>query len=199
MVCILVLLSDFFLNETSTYAWDMTGNIDLIYGSKDLSEDWKPVVGHNAYGGEIDFKYEGMPFSIYLGYMESSGSGVYIEHRHGGNITYNEEIATEEYHVGIRKTWNIPFSLHPYINGGISFIKMNGILHETSPHDLYVKGKGIWFGGGLYHTIFKQLNIGVDVKVSNDIKDSYPTNNKKEGEVISLGGGYAMFVFGYHF
>ena len=180
----------------SAYALEWTGNIHVKYGCKHFAENWEQVNKHEAYGVEIDLKYGGMPFSIILEYLKSEGNGVDSVVSDHGHMSwkYDVKVKTEEYNLGVRKTWEIPHSLHPYINGGMSFISARGAFVFLNSYLTEIDdcGIGAWFGGGMYYKFKEHYNVGMDVKVTSAGIDH-------QDKDLNAGGSHMALSLGYHF
>jgi len=162
-----------------------TGNVNFFLGKKSVdSEDWAPVDDPVEFGVLVDFQPRDWPISVALDFL-----GSYDQITQGG-IKY--EGITSEFNAGVRKIWNVSGSnVRPYIGGGIAFIgaEFKGTDFNTVSDD--DNGTGIWLNGGVYWTLGRHFNLGLDLRYSQADVTLFGV----EGEA---GGTHAGLLLGYH-
>ncbi len=164
-------------SQQSAWTW----NLNAFLGSKTLDEDdWTPVEEQIEFGIEFDFRRGNWPISIVIEYFNAADDA---------NLWSMEiESKTSELNVGVRKTWNHFQYIHPFIDGGVSFI--NGEFKALGMSDDDSSG-GAWIGGGIYWTLDEHLNIGLEVKGSSADVNLF-------GVDVDAGGGHYGLLVGYH-
>ena len=185
MVCILISAMGSQAPALEQDKW--TGNVNLIYGSKQLNEDdWKPIEKHQEYSLEIDLKHHNWPISGTMGF---SVSGAYDYHT---VEDFNIGGITSESYIGIRKIWEPTSKIRPFIGAGLCRISAEveaavpGI--KVSDKD---NGTGMWYGGGVFITLSKHFNIGFNWRHS-----SAEVNLFNVG--VEAGGTHTGLTTGYH-
>ncbi len=86
--------------------------------------------------------------------------------------------------------------MRPYAGGGLALINAefeSAVRHEVggvsaSSDD---QGLGLWINGGIYWTLFKQLNLGFNVGYSRATSDLFDIDAES-------GGVHGAFYVGYH-
>ena len=160
---------------------DWTGNLNLFLGAKALDKyEWEPTEEQDEFGVEVDFKQVGWPVSIAIDFLSGSGEGTYL------GVKF--ESKTSELNVGFRKIWDIFPRVRPFIGGGISFITGEFSGRGLSDDD---SAAGIWIGGGVYWTLGKHLNIGLEGKYSTADVTLF-------GVDADAGGGHFGILVGFH-
>ena len=181
-IIITIMLALFAFNAQ---ALQWTGNVNFYLGKKSVdSEDWAPVDDPVAFGVMVDFKESSWPVSIALDVMAS-----YDEMTESG-IKF--EGTTSEFNAGVRKIWQPGGSMvRPYIGGGLAIIgaEFKGTGFNTVSDD--DTAMGIWLNGGIYWTLGRSFNIGLDLRYSQ----AEVTLFGVDGEA---GGGFAGLLLGYH-
>jgi len=160
---------------------DWTGNLNFFLGAKALDEyEWEPADEQDEYGVEVDFKQVGWPVSIAIDFLSGSGKGTYWGDKF--------ESKTSELNVGVRKIWDVFPLVRPFIGGGISFITGEFSGPGLSDDD---SSAGIWIGGGVYWTLGKNFNIGLEGKYSTADVTLF-------GCTADAGGGHFGMLVGFH-
>jgi hypothetical protein len=173
---------------------DWTGNINAFLGMKYLDEDdWEPIEGQGELGVAVDFKKQGWPVSIAIGYLFSyADDTMLIFDPFLGNVQFDFEGETSELSFGIKKIWDHFPSVRPFLGGGIALIsaeiKGRALGVTVSDDDNTI---GIWIGGGVYWTLAEHFNIGFDLRWSK----AEVTLFGVDGEA---GGTHAGLLLGYH-
>lgn len=193
-VTLIIITFFLFLLPTSAICEDWTGNLNFFLGTKTLEEDdWEPVEEQTEGGVLIDFKQKDWPVSIAIVILASSEeqTGLYYDPFVGYYyVTFEGE--TRELDFGIRKIWDRSPSLRPFIGLGITYVEAKARVNAFGISAFGEgDGTGFWIGGGVYWTIGKNFNLGLDVRLSQ----AEVTINNVEGEA---GGTHAGLLIGYH-
>lgn len=145
--CFFVLISimciTFFILSQS-YAADFTGNVNVYYGTKSLSDyDWADLSSQQGLGANADFNFKSMPFNIAIGYLKSTYDDTVLkEYTYtpafgpglpggppGMNLTQTVEVDTEyetstsELRLGVKKIWEPTSNMRPFIGFGLAMIQ----------------------------------------------------------------------------
>lgn len=148
------------LNASLATASDYSGNINLSVGHRELSSsDWEGDKSLNSLGIMTNFKEASWPVSIALDASLSISEDLSED---------NDEVSISEYHLGLRKHWNIaPLNLNPYVGGGlaIAFASLNEEVDGKKENDLD-RSIGAWFGVGANWNLVDKINIGADIRYS---------------------------------
>ena len=163
-----------------------TGNINGYVGLKSLDEtEWEPVEQHTELGILLDFRPKNWPVNIAIDYLQSDDDDTVT--MFGSPLKVEAE--TREIDIGVRKIYETSTSLRPYIGGGLAFINgefgLAGLISEADD------AVGIWLNAGLYWTLAKHFNIGVDVRYSWAEITLFNVD-------ANAGGLHAGVLFGYH-
>lgn len=176
-----IILMSFFINTPV----NASGNVNFFLGQKTLDKDnWEPAEKQAEFGVLVDFKQSQWPVSIAIDLLAS------LDEVTIGGV--NVEASTTEFDVGVRKIWEVAgSSIRPYIGGGIAFVGAE--IKETSFTNISVddNGTGIWLNGGIYWTLGKNFNLGLDLRYSQ-------ANVTFIGEDVKAGGTHAGVILGYH-
>lgn len=136
-----------------------TGNVNVFLGGKALDEDtWTPAEEQAEGGIQIDFRPRSWPVSLVIDLL-----GAYGEETLSGTKV---ESVTSELNIGVRKIWEQFTYVRPFIGGGISFIHGEFSVEALGNKVYEDDGAGLWFGGGVYWTLAKHFNIGLELKGS---------------------------------
>lgn len=173
---------------------DWTGNINAFLGMKYLDkDDWEPIEDQAEIGVAVDFKKQGWPVSIAIGYLYSRGDEtVLIFDPFLGNVLFDFEAETSELSFGIKKIWDHFAHVRPFLGGGIALIRADvkgralGVTVSDDDNTI-----GIWIGGGVYWTLAEHFNIGLDLRWSKAEVTSF-------GVDIEAGGAHVGLLVGYH-
>ncbi|MEW6381475.1 MAG: hypothetical protein AB1611_17995 [bacterium] len=191
-------------SSTPVHRSSMSGNINILFGQKLLDDnDWEPVENQFEFGIEADIKELSWPVSITMSYAHSSDDDTvyYYDYdpywRSSGDI----EGKTSELNIGVKKIWDQPSGIHPFLAGGLSIIdaEREREFWETRNHVVVRwkssdsdSGLGIWFGGGIYWTLNQIFNLGVELKYSHAEVTLF-------NEDCEAGGLHYGILLGYHF
>lgn len=213
-------------------AW--TGNINLFYGLKSIeSDDWSipfenisdeivilEVSDAKELGISMDFGKKSWPVTIVAGFYMSEGDDSYSYSPdnvtvssdgvtfYDATFTENEkfEVSTQEFRIGVKKTFKASPTVFPYIMVGLAQIEAEGkasYSYQVEVPDLNVTDSysesysesdsvvGFWLGGGIYYQFKNKFNLGVEV--------SYSSGEVSIDDTDLEAGGvhYGLFV-GYH-
>lgn len=193
-ICLVVSVPGRALCETENNPRGWTGNVNLFLGEKFLDKDnWEPVEKQIEGGILIDFKQNRFPFSIALDLLCSKDEeDIGILDLGIGTFYTNVESRIMEFDLGIRKIWECPRHIRPFIGGGLAII--NG---EIKSESLGVSvsddetGFGIWADIGIYVTLSERFNIGVDARWSKAEVDLFGTEAR-------VGGWHVGALAGLH-
>lgn len=173
-----------------------SGNVNIFLGMKFLEkEDWDPVDRHTEAGLVIDVKPPRFPFSIAVDFLHSSDEeNVDVEVLGGGTINVEVEGETFELDLGIRKAWEAPLALRPFLGGGLALlrarIEAEGSEYSSSDEDTAV---GVWLNTGAYVTLNGRWNLGLDGRWSWAKADLMGVEN------ADVGGWHIGCLIGAHF
>jgi len=189
-------------------AKSLTGNLNILYGLKYLSDDWKPVENQSEIGIMFDIKHKKFPVSLAFDYFFSKDEA-------SGDISGE----TSEFDLGIRYYDDQLFKrARPYFGGGIAYLTAKA---DNIPAIVIEEEKGIpvektvtvsdnagsvgaYINGGLRYTIFKYLNIGIDLRWSSttvNLSGEYLDTGKAylPGIDFEVGGLHTLVFLGFHF
>ena len=193
-----LLLSLALLSNTNVRADDgWSGNVNLLLGSKGMSDrDWL-ATAHGEVGILLDFGRSEWPVNIAIDMLRSRGKFS------GGAWTYvpgfgwvldyvEEEVTTRELDLGIRHYFDLGTNMHPYFAGGLALVNLEADTRTNSGAVIHDSGKGtgIWLNGGIKWEL-DAFNIGFDVRVT-------AADVAVDGGDVSGGGGHAGLILGYH-
>lgn len=164
-----------------------TGNVNLFLGGKGLNEDhWTPAEAQGEGGIQIDFRPRSWPVSLVIDLLGAGGKPEGSEF----------ESRTSELNIGVRKIWEQFTYVRPFIGGGVSFVHgemkgkmVDGVVEVGSSDE--DDGAGLWFGGGVYWTLAKHFNIGLEAKLSAAEVTLF-------GIEANAGGGHFGMLVGGH-
>ena len=187
-------IPDLAMSQSSSNPTDWTGNVNIFLGSKMLDEDdWAPVDQHFEAGVLIDFKQKSWPISIALDFLSSSDKeDVSFAVLNFGTFNFNLEGNTTEINLGVRKIWDNPTMVRPFIGGGLAVIsaEVKGTALGLSVSDDDT-GVGVWLEGGAYVTLGQHFNIGAEARWSK----AEVTLFNVDGEA---GGFHVGALLGFH-
>ncbi|MCK4786753.1 MAG: hypothetical protein KAV87_23545 [Desulfobacteraceae bacterium] len=172
---------------------DWTGNINVFLGMKYLDEgDWAPIEDKLESGITVDFKQQGWPVSIAIGYLLSSDDSFGLYYFPGIGTITNVQGETTELSIGVRKIWDHSPVVRPFIGGGIALISAEleawPFANTVSDHDDAI---GIWIGGGVYWTLAGHFNLGFNLRWSKAEVTLFGVDSE-------AGGIHAGFFLGFH-
>lgn len=169
------------------------GNINAFLGGKGLnSDDWE-ANAHSEGGVLLDFGGENWPVNIAVDVLGSSGGYDNVHYSSSlGLYYYEEDVKTSELSLGVRKYWNGSGNMHPYLGGGLAFIRLSAVakIDGTTVIDDSDSGTGLWIGGGIQWR-FDQFNLGFSVRAS-------AAQVTLGGNEYQAGGAHTGVVLGYH-
>jgi hypothetical protein len=97
-----------------------------------------------------------------------------------------------EFDLGIRKIWEVPRHIRPYIGGGLAIIngelKADSLGVSVSDDDT---GFGMWADIGVYVTLSGRYNLGIDARWSKAEVDLFSTEAR-------VGGWHIGALAGFH-
>lgn len=173
--------------DKDTKSW--TGNVNLFLGEKFLDkDDWEPMDKQIEAGILMDVKHRSVPFSIAFDLLYSKDkedigsldSGI-------GPFYTNVESRIMEFDVGIRKIWECPRNVRPFIGFGLANIvgeiKAESFGVSVSDEDI---GYGQWADIGAYVTLTERFNIGFEARWSNVQINLYGAEAKVGGRHIGV-------------
>jgi len=146
-----------------TPSW--TGNLNLFAGAKFLDkDDWEPVDKQAQGGVLIDFRHRVLPFNVAIDILYSRDEDdVDVEVLNVGWVTTRVEGETMEVDLGLRKIWEQPRLLRPFLGGGLAIIRAeveaSARGESTSDTDTAL---GVWLDTGAYVTLAERWNLGID-------------------------------------
>jgi opacity protein-like surface antigen len=166
-----------------------TGNVSAFAGRKRMDRDnWDPVKELRAIGVLIDFRdHERYPLSVAIDLFRGRGGDEKND--------FNLDAETYELHLGARKIWNDKDEgtwFRPYLGAGLSLAEADVSLKsfDAPAQDDRGWGVGVWAGGGLYWSPFRNFNIGVDARWSK-------APVKLLGESFDAGGIHVGILVGW--
>lgn len=169
----------------NAHAAGYTGNVNFFLGQKSLdSDDWQPLDEQGEFGVLVDFKQSHWPVSVAIDILVSADEAT--------ELGVNLEGITSEINGGVRKIWDVSgSSIRPYIGGGLAIISADleaSAFTTVSDDDNSV---GIWLNGGVYWTLGKSFNLGLDLRYSR-------AEVTILGVDVEAGGSHAGLILGYH-
>jgi opacity protein-like surface antigen len=207
----LLLAATIFVSNQSYAEDNWTGNINVSYGNKTLNhDDWSldeenfnmKLNKQRETGIDVDFGKESWPIHIALGYLSSIDDDSFTEEvDYEGNlydVLTESEGSTRELRLGIKWIWDSGNVVHEYLGGGLAMINAKvkatasseGFSASESDDD---QAAGFYINCGIFWTIARHLNIGIDVGYSQ----AEVTFDKMETDMKAGGGHYGLFL-GYH-
>ena len=189
-----LLLSLPLLFTTTTHAEEgWSGNVNLLLGSKGMSDrDWL-ATSHGEVGVLLDFGRTDWPVNIAIDMLSSRGEFTGLAYGPGWGIVYvEEEVKTRELDLGVRHYFDLGTNMRPYFGGGLALVSLETDWRIDSGAWLHDEGKGggLWLNGGLKWEL-DAFNIGFDVRVT-------AADVTVDGGDVSGGGGHAGLILGYH-
>ncbi|MBN1627937.1 MAG: hypothetical protein JW944_15565 [Deltaproteobacteria bacterium] len=143
MSILLICLTFFVLTQSHAHAF--TGNVNLYYGTKSLSDyDWGDLSSQQGFGANADVGFKSWPFNIAVGYISSgyddtlpeeytytpaTGPGGFPGGPPGMNLTQTVEVdtcydtSTRELRLGVKKIWEPTSNMRPFIGFGAAMIQ----------------------------------------------------------------------------
>jgi hypothetical protein len=199
------------LFSSGAHAADWTGNINVSYGTAVLGNDFTPAYLLNESGFETSARPRWLPFHVLYGYNSGEGSGSRVWVYSTGNRTrFDMRHEVTEHRVGIRKVWDLRYSLHPFVGSGLTFITMKEFItartsnnltpdHHVSRYAADYRATGVWFGIGVFSTAMNWLQYGLEAQVSTAGIDDYYKYLERNTVGSNLGGAHLRAFVGVHY
>jgi opacity protein-like surface antigen len=191
VILVLALVLSLFCASVVSAQDEWTGNINAFLGRKTLDkDDWKPAEEQGEFGVEFDFRQKSWPISIAIDLLGASGEGNAFDPLLG-NVKFKSK--TSEFNLGVRKIWELPSPVRPFIGGGLSFMRAEGEVEIPGMGSASESGTGtgIWLGGGVYFTLGEHFNLGFELKYSD-------ASVTIAGVDVNAGGTHVGLLAGYH-
>jgi len=175
---------------------DWTGNVNLVFGTNMLENDWDPVDNQASFGVLLDFRRPHWPLNLAVDLLfswDDDSETVFIP----GPGVVNVDVTgrTTELDLGVRKLWeDFPYvnNLTPYVGGGLAVVWATQQADGLSvDEDESGAGFGLWGGGGAYFTLGDLVNLGVDLRYTR-------TNSVELIQDVNTGGFRASVLAGLH-
>jgi hypothetical protein len=169
-----------------------TGNANLFLGVKFLEKDnWEPLDKQLQGGLLVDFRKKRWPISIAADIL-CSGDKDKIRVTDLGIGEYHVKVESRiiEFDLGLRKIWESPKYIRPFIGGGVAVV--NGHIksqtrgESVSDDDTEL---GWWLDAGMYVTLSGRFNIGFDGRWSKAGVDLLGTRARVGGWHIGAKAG----------
>jgi len=194
MLCLVLSIPSRALCETDKETKSWSGNVNLFLGEKFLDkDDWEPMEKRFEAGLLMDVKHRGVPFSIALDVLYAQDKADISSIDLGiGPFCTDVESRIMEFDVGVRKIWECPYNIRPFVGIGlaniIGEIRAESFGSSVSDKDL---GYGMWADIGAYVTLTERFNIGVEARWSNVQINLY-------GAEARVGGWHVGVLTGMH-
>lgn len=193
IVCFWLSIPSVAISGSNSNPGDWTGNINVFLGMKYLDEgDWAPIEDQLESGITVDFKQQGWPVSIAIGYLLSSDDSFGLYYFPGIGTITNVQGETTELSIGVRKIWDHSPVVRPFIGGGIGLISAEleawPFANTVSDDDDAI---GIWIGGGVYWTLAGHFNLGFNLRWSKAEVTLFGVDSE-------AGGIHAGLFLGFH-
>ncbi len=194
MLCLVLSIPSRALCGTDKDTKSWTGNVNLFFGEKFLDkEDWEPLDKQIEAGILMDVKHHSVPFSIVFDVLYSKDKEDIDSLDLGiGPFYTNVESRIMEFDVGVRKIWECPKNIRPFIGIGLASIdgevRAQSFGRSVSDEDL---GYGMWADIGAYITLAERFNIGIEARWSNVQINLY-------GAEARVGGWHVGALSGIH-
>lgn len=168
-------------------AGDWKGDVNVLLAGKHLDSDWTPTEHQGELGLETSWEGPDWPIDIAA---DALFSGATADLNDDGFTKQRGE--TSELDLGVRKIWRPAPMVRPYLGGGLAAVR--GRIERSNPFVTVSdenSAAGVWFGGGVYWTLAKAFNLGLDARVSN-------AEMKLFGVTRNAGGVHLGLLLGYH-
>lgn len=173
-------------------AW--TGNVNLFLGEKFLDkDDWEPMDKRREAGILMDVKHRSLPFSIAFDVLYAQDKDDISSLDLGIGPFYTEvESRIIEFDVGVRKIWECPKNIRPFVGIGLANIvgEVEAKTFGSSVSDEDI-GYGMWADIGAYVTLAERFNVGFEARWSNVQINLY-------GAEARVGGWHVGALTGIH-
>jgi hypothetical protein len=194
MLCMVLSIPGRALCSTDKDTNDWSGNVNFFLGGKFLNKkDWEPMDKRIEAGILMDVKHRGVPFSIACDVLYSQDKEDVSSIDLGmGPFSTDVESRIMELDVGVRKIWECPKNIRPFIGIGLANIygETRAETFGTSVSDEDI-GYGMWADIGAYVTLAERFNIGFEARWSNVQINLY-------GSAARVGGGHVGALAGVH-
>jgi len=183
----------FFVMSLPVWAIETTGNINLIAGKKNWSDDWDPISKmQDEFGVSFDIKEKSWPVCIAIETFGSSGDRSEYFLSQGNNVFRKIKVETGEFCLGLKKIIDIPkIPVKPFFGAGFAYAYAEtNVKYESYSYSVDDSTLGLWMSGGIYITLFERINAGVIARMSWAEVD----HNKK----FDVGGEHYGIFIGYH-
>ena len=178
-------------------AEEWNGNINFSFGYKNINDpffDGFDADAHFQVGMMVDLTHSSWPVSIALDRFRSHRSLTLTAVDaliFAGTVRV--EMTTEEYNLGLRKIWQPSKRTRPYLGAGlvqseVEYSEKVPFQDEQADSD---DGIGYWYGGGLYFTLARHFNIGLDLRRSHVDVTLF-------GKTVDAGGTSTSLFIGFH-
>ncbi len=168
-------------------AWG--GHVSYVAGYKGMDSKWKPADSQIDVGAlDLDLRPPDAPFSVALQALVSlSSEGPDTLGQNGGFSR------TTELNIGLRKVFDNPSVLQPFIGGGLAIVNADAKSKTAdgtgSRDDAWAVGA--WGGAGVYWHLTNELHLGLGVQYTWARGELF-------NEKLNLGGLHGMIMFGVH-
>lgn len=175
-----------------TMADEWNSNINFAFGYKNINDPYFDGADDHFQGGiMLDFSYTDWPVHLVLDRLRSTHTGVVTTVVTFATIRV--EMTTEEYDIGVRKIWQPSQRTRPYIGGGLALLEVeySEKLPFTDKQSDTAEGTGYWYGGGIYFTLARHFNLGLDIRHSS-------VDVTLLGRSVDAGGTSTSLILGIH-
>jgi opacity protein-like surface antigen len=212
---------------------EMKGEVNLFLGQKTFSEndldDLEPFIdasrnmdvgSASEYGIGASFGNVDWPVMIAVDLlMAKDDDSVRADGYYYGFATEKVEVKTTELNLGVRKFWAAKEKIHPYVGGGLAYIKAdvkdvaklfsdNGVgLKQTQIDEAVLvddndSGIGYWVNAGVMFRLTGKLSLGLDVRYSDadaDLEEPQFIDKQSTTDTfkVDTGGTHYGILFGY--
>jgi hypothetical protein len=188
------------------------GTVQILYGTKSLDSDWKPLESQSEFGFGVAYRQSEWPVLVVASYLTSEDSTTrsgLIEYKLDTYPATDKFTAnTQEIGIGIRKNLSAE-AIRLFIEGGLATISARLIEKLAVPAIGYDVSSttsdsaiGVWFGAGLDVLVSEMVSIGASARISNATV-RFPTRDPDTGagltENIKAGGTHFNVYAAYHF
>ena len=193
MNLIFIALTILILFPTSAFCETWTGNINLLFGQKELEkDDWEPLEEQTEIGIALDFKEKSWPVSFAVEFLHSQDDENESFNIPGvGTVRAKLDGSTTEFAVGLRWIIEANSVVNFFISGGLAYINAELEIdiddYSDSEDD---SAFGYWCGAGLYFTLAKHFNVGAQVRYSDAEVEIYDIDGEAGGTHLLLFAGY---------
>ncbi|NNL75217.1 MAG: outer membrane beta-barrel protein [Desulfobacterales bacterium] len=180
ILCAGVLVLSLIFTPSSSSAGQWSYNLNGVLGGKFLKEDdWGQFDDQFQLGFMADVRKKDWPVSLAANLLYSSKDKSHYNDSWRDDryryTYYAEEGYTAELNLGLKKIWSLPQTWNIYVAGGATVIyggveitredNLNGDYRDTDNEDDV--GFGYWGALGVYKTIKRHFNLGLDLRYSH--------------------------------